>query len=264
MSLKKFTAYGQQPDWIELWQGTLLFVVGCVTGFINVMASGGSLISVPVMVFLRMPGPVANGTNRIAILAQNLTAIAAFFKKGFSNFRLSLSLSAMAIPGSVAGAMMGAQPEGVWFNRTIAIIMICVMLITMFEKKLKAHQTEIVISRKRMIIGHLIMILVGFYGGFIQLGVGFIIMPVLNRVVGFNLVRVNMHKVFTVGSYTIAALIVFASRVKVSWLLGFSLAFGNALGGWFGAYCSVIRGEGIIKLVLSTLLIIFIIKLLLF
>ena len=76
----------------DLWQAGLLIVVGVVAGFLNVLAGGGSLLTVPVMVFLGMPGPVANGTNRIAILAQNLSAITAFFKKGFSDFKLSLSL----------------------------------------------------------------------------------------------------------------------------------------------------------------------------
>ena len=249
---------------MELWQGIILFTIGCIAGFINVVAGGGSLISVPVMVFLGLPGPVANGTNRIAILAQNITAITTFFKKGFSDFRLSLSLSAMAIPGAIAGAFIGTRLEGVWFNRTIAIIMIFAMLMMIFDKKLKTPKSNGVISRKRMIIGHLSMIAIGFYGGFIQIGVGFIIMPVLVRVIGIDLVRVNMHKVFIIGSYTVASLIVFASRVEIAWLLGLCLAAGNALGGWFGVHFSVTRGDRIIKIVLNTLFVIFIIKLLFF
>jgi len=249
---------------MEPWQGIILFAIGCIAGFINVVAGGGSLITVPVMVFLGMPGPVANGTNRIAILAQNITAITTFFNKGFSDFRLSLSLSAMAIPGAVAGAFIGTRLEGVWFNRTIAIIMIFAMLMMIFDKKLKTQKSNGVISRKRMIIGHLSMVVIGFYGGFIQIGVGFIIMPVLVRVMGIDLVRVNMHKVFIIGSYTVVSLIVFASRVEIAWLLGLCLAAGNSLGGWFGAHFSVTRGDRIIKIVLNTLFFIFIIKLLFF
>ena len=55
---------------LELWQLALLTAVGIVGGFLNVMAGGGSLLTVPVMVFMGLPGPVANGTNRIAILAE--------------------------------------------------------------------------------------------------------------------------------------------------------------------------------------------------
>ena len=92
---------------LELWHAGLLFAVGIVAGFLNVMAGGGSLLTVPVMIFMGLPGPVANGTNRIAILAQNLTAIATFARHGFQDFRLSLSLEACAIPGAVAGAFLG-------------------------------------------------------------------------------------------------------------------------------------------------------------
>jgi uncharacterized membrane protein YfcA len=73
---------------------------GVAAGFLNVMAGGGSLLSVPVMLFLGLPGPVANGTNRISIIAQNIVAVRTFFRRGFSDFRLSLSLAACALPGA--------------------------------------------------------------------------------------------------------------------------------------------------------------------
>ena len=65
-----------------MWELGLLFITGIATGFLNVMAGGGSLLSVPVMIFLGVPGTVANATNRIAILPQNIAAIAAFARKG--------------------------------------------------------------------------------------------------------------------------------------------------------------------------------------
>ena len=96
---------------MEYWQGIVLVLVGTAAGFVNVMAAGGSMISVPVMVFMGIPGPVANGTNRIAILAQNTTAVITFFRKGYSDFRLSMSLSLCALPGAVIGAFIGTRLE---------------------------------------------------------------------------------------------------------------------------------------------------------
>jgi len=249
---------------MEIWQGLILLVAGCFAGFLNVMAGGGSLLTVPIMVFMGIPGPVANGTNRIGILAQNITSVVTFFRKGFSDFKLSLSLAAMAIPGSIAGAMVGTRLEGVWFNRTLAIIMFAVMLIMAFEKGNKPVNTTQSITRGRLLAGHLLMVAVGFYGGFIQIGVGFIIMPVLHRVLGLDLVRVNMHKVFIVGCYTISALIVFAAQIQILWFLGACLAIGNSIGGWLGTHTSISKGEKTIKIVLNTILVVFIIKLLFF
>jgi len=247
---------------LELWQAGLLVVVGTAAGFLNVMAGGGSLLTVPVMVFLGLPGPVANGTNRIAILAQNLTAIATFFRRGFQDFRLSLSLAACAIPGSVAGALLGVRLEGVWFNRALALIMLGVMLIMRFDKGGKAGSQAHDPTRKQLVYGHALMLGVGFWGGFIQLGVGFIIMPVLNRVMGLDLVRTNMHKVFIVAVYTVIALLIFARHVEILWVVGLALAVGNSLGGYLGAHFAVSGGERLIRLVLNVVLAVFIIKLL--
>ena len=79
---------------VEVWKVVLLFAAGVASGWINVLAGGGSILVVPVMVFLGMPGPVANGTNRIGIIAQNISAVTGFFRKGFSDFKLSASLAA--------------------------------------------------------------------------------------------------------------------------------------------------------------------------
>lgn len=249
---------------MEPWQGLVLFGAGIISGYLNVLAGGGSLLTVPIMLFIGMPGPVANGTNRIAILAQNLIAVYAFFRKGFSDFRLSLSLSAMAIPGSIAGALLGTRLEGEWFDRTLALIMAGVMIIMALDKGGYKKREGQEITTRRLWAGHILMAGVGFYGGFIQVGVGFIIMPVLHRVLGLDLVRVNMHKVFIVGCYTVAALIVFASQVDVLWLLGACLAAGNMIGAWLGTHSTITKGEGFIRFVLNAVLIVFIIKLMFF
>ena len=249
---------------MEIWELGLLSAIGVVAGFLNVMAGGGSLLTVPVMVFMGVPGPVANGTNRIAILAQNITAVTAFFRRGFSDFRLSLTLAACSLPGAVAGALIGTRLEGVWFNRVLAMIMLGVMLVMATGGNRKREAAAGDPTRSQLLWGHICMVGVGFYGGFIQLGVGFIIMPVLHRVMGLDLVRTNMHKVFIVMAYTVVALAVFASQVEILWVVGLALAVGNSLGGWIATNVQVDRGEGIINLVLNVVLAAFIIKLLFF
>ncbi|VAV94911.1 hypothetical protein MNBD_ALPHA05-1262, partial [hydrothermal vent metagenome] len=98
---------------MEYWQLLLLlFAAGIASGWINVLAGGGSILSVPIMVFLGLPGPVANGTNRIGIIAQNAMAVAGFFRKGFSDFKLSASLAACASIGAFFGANVGVKLEG--------------------------------------------------------------------------------------------------------------------------------------------------------
>lgn len=247
---------------LELWQTALIVAVGIAGGFLNVVAGGGSLLTVPVMVFLGMPGPVANGTNRIGILAQNITAVIAFARAGFKDFKLSMTLSACAIPGAVAGALVGVHLDGVWFNRALALIMLGVMVIMHFDRGATARAKDYQPTPKQLLHGHLLMVGVGFWGGFIQLGVGFIIMPVLNRVMGLDLVRTNMHKVFIVAVYTVVALLIFASQLQLLWIIGIALAVGNSIGGYLGTHFSIRSGERMIRLVLNSVLVVFVIKLL--
>lgn len=244
---------------MEIWQLLLLGVAGAFAGWINVLAGGGSLLTVPIMLFLGVPGPVANGTNRVGILLQNLAACSTFFHRGYSEWRLGLSLAVATLPGAVVGALLGTQLSGVWFERILAATMIVVLILMYRAPDSTIEKTESrPLSRQRLVLGHVAMLGVGFWGGIIQVGVGFILMPVLYRVMGFDLVRVNQHKVFIVLIYSVLALWIFFSSGQVWWLVGLSLAIGNFLGGWLGAHMALTRGETLIRRVFIVVLLVFI------
>jgi uncharacterized membrane protein YfcA len=248
---------------VEISQILVLALIGVIAGWLNVMAGGGSMLTVPVMLFMGVPGPVANGTNRIAILAQNMVAVRTFHRRGFSDFRLSLGLAAAAALGALAGASLGVQLQGEWFERVLALVMIGVMILMA-----TGHDRTRPISAegpvKNLLLGHVLMVGAGFWGGFIQIGVGFILMPILHRVMGLDLIRVNMHKVFIVLVFTVVALAVFASQLELLWWTGIGLGAGNALGGWLGAHTTLSHGDGLVRVVLYLALTTFIIKLLFF
>lgn len=249
---------------MELWQGILLSLAGILAGFLNVMAGGGSLITMPILVFMGEDGTVANGTNRVAILFQNLVATAGFAERGLSDFRLSMSLGLCALPGAFLGAYVGTRIGGVWFNRILASVLVMVLFLMARKKKPSqdpARNKTGEGGRRRVITAHLLMVATGFYGGFIQAGVGFIMMAVLHNVLGLDLVRVNMHKVFIVGIYTLAALLMFASKGQVLWSVGLVLALGNALGGWIATRLALKKGEGLIRIILYITLAVMALKL---
>ncbi|MEO1250996.1 MAG: sulfite exporter TauE/SafE family protein [Pseudomonadota bacterium] len=248
-----------EPDALSI---AILFAAGFVSGWINVLAGGGSMLTVPIMVFLGMPGPVANGTNRIGIIGQNLSSVTAFFRKGFSDFRLSASLAACASVGAVGGANVGVQLDGVWFERTLAVILFVLMIVMMtgFGQKTVAAGEK----AKNVVLGHILFIGAGFWGGFIQIGVGLIQIPILNRVMGVDLVRANMHKVFVALVFSIVSLAVFASQVEIAWALGLALAAGHAVGGWIGVNATVKGGERLIKRVFYAAIAAMAVKLLFF
>lgn len=248
------------------WPLGLLLAVGLVAGFVNVVAGGGSLLTMPVMIFLGFSPATANGTNRVALVAQNLTAVSTFRRRGFSDFRLSLTLGLCTLPGAIAGAVAAVEIDPEWFKRLLAVVMVAVLISTLFGGKrepVEGDDSADGAGRWRLIGAHLGMLGVGFYGGFIQAGVGFILMALLQRLLRLDLVRVNMHKVFIVGTYMLPSLLVFAVLDEVEWLSGAALAIGNALGGWLGTRAQLSRGETIIKVIFALALVAMVIKLLL-
>ena len=241
----------------------ILVLVGILAGFLNVMAGGGTMLVLPIMVFMGIPGNIANGTNRIAMLAQNLAAAATFYKKGVSNFRLSISLALCALPGALVGAYLGTQIEGKSFNLILAGVMIVVMAMMVFSPK-PTEANNLEVPRNRMVIGHILMLFVGFWGGFIMAGVGFIMIAVMNKVMGIDLVSSNAHKVLIEIVFTVFALAIFASQLQLLWLAGLFLGLGNAIGGWFGAHYQTEQGGDVVRKILYIVLVVFIIKLLFF
>ena len=106
------------------------------------------------------------------------------------------------------------------------------------------------------------MLAAGFYGGFIQAGVGFILMTILHRVMGLDLVRVNMHKVFIEAVYTMVAIIVYAAQGHVLWIPGICLALGNSSGAWIGTHFAIKKGQRFIRIVFNVTVLALVIKLL--
>ena len=232
---------------LAVWEITVLVLAGLAGGFINVMAGGGSVITVPIMIMLGVPGPVANGTNRIPILAQNIAASLTYIRHGLPQSGMVLSLSLCAIPGAIAGAVLGVRLPAETFNLVLAVIMGVVLLLMLTGKGQSEALAAAPISSSRRLLGHLMMIGAGFWGGFIQIGMGFILLPILNRVLGMDLVAANIHKVLIILAYTLSALLVFGSQLELLWWIGAVMAVGNAGGGWLGARVTLAGGERVIR-----------------
>lgn len=247
---------------MDAWYHYLLLVgVGFVVGFINTVAGGASLISLPVLIFLGLPPAVANGTNRVAIALQTAIAVAGFKSKGVSTFPFNLYLGVAALLGSIIGAYIAVDIRGETFNRILAVIMVVVVLIIVFKPKVRIDELQERITGKYRWIGMLAFFFIGIYGGFINAGIGFVIILFLHYVHRLSLVRANATKVAVVFIYTLAALAVFVLNDKVIWKVGLVLALGNGLGAWFSSRISVNKGDGYIKIFLVGMVIVMAIKL---
>jgi uncharacterized membrane protein YfcA len=239
----------------------VLIGAGVFAGFVNTIAGGGSLLTLPLLIFMGLPAAVANGTNRIAIVVSTLSANIGYASKKVITYPFSIYLGISALFGAILGARIAIEVNGVIFNRILAIIMVTVVLIMVFKPKMATHLSIERTTGKHLLISLFVFFFIGIYGGFINAGIGFIIMLFLNLFNRMNLVRVNAAKVGVAFIYTIGALATFAQSGNVNWLYGLILAVGTSIGAWTALKLSIDRGERFIKLVMILMVVFMALKL---
>ena len=249
----------------------LLFLAGSVAGTINVLAGGGSFLTLPLLIFLGLPPTVANGTNRIAILVQNVGAVWSFNRHGVVDWSWIRSAALPALAGAGLGTWAAIRIGDASFQRVLATLMIVfavVMLLDPLRNRIRrgapdgagqAAETETP-ARLSGVAFSATFFGVGVYGGFVQAGVGFLILA-LAMLAGFDLVRGNALKVLVVLVFTPLALVVFAMAGKVDWGMGIALAGGNLLGGLIGTHLTVLKGHAWVKRVVVVMIVVFALKL---
>jgi len=240
----------------------LLFVVGLIAGALNVIAGGGSLLSLPVMIFLGLPPTVANGTNRVAILVQNIGASWSFHRRGMISREWLLLAIPPAFLGSLLGTIMAVNIGELAFQRILAVILVAAAAWTIWHP-VDLHEfgdSDLPVGKKRLLF-IAAFFLIGVYGGFIQAGIGFLLLAITSAA-GFNLIRGNALKVTVVLTFTPLALVIFALNGKVEWAMGFALAAGNLLGGLAGVHLQVLKGHKWVRGVLTVTVVLFAMRLL--
>jgi uncharacterized protein len=258
----------------QLWQLPIILAVGFVAGFVNTMAGGGSLLTLPLLIFLGLPSAVANGTNRVAVVMQSGLAVLGFRSKGVSDLKLSLQFAIPVVLGSLLGARLAIDIPDLVFQRVLAAVMVLVLALILWDPARRLAKPAVAGKLLpgeagatgttnpaeaaslptpplwRRLLAIALLFVAGVYGGFIQAGLGFVLIAILMGITGLNLVRVNAHKVFVVAISTAFSLAVFVLEGKVDWILGLTLSLGNGSGGWVAGRLAASKGERVIRPVL--------------
>lgn len=244
-----------------IFEGLLLIVVGFFAGIINTLAGGGSLFTLPVLIFLGLPPAVANGTNRIAIVVQSLGGTLGYQSKGISTFPFPIYLGVSASIGAVIGAQIALQLDRAVFNRILAVIMLIVGLLILTRQKSLSLNLPERLTGKYLVNALVGFFIIGIYGGFINAGIGIVIMIFLNRLNRLSLVKTNATKVMVVMIYSAVALALFAFNGAVDWKLGLLMALGTLFGAWWASRWSVKKGDRVIRIAMLVTLFVMSLKL---
>jgi uncharacterized membrane protein YfcA len=222
---------------LDLFQLAIIITAGILTGVINTLAGSGSLVTLPIFIFLcGLPPTVANGTNRIGVMIQTAVAIFTFKKHGNLPLEGVGWLIGPAIIGSVLGAWVAVDMSDDSMNLLIGFLMVF-MLLVLFLKPARwlrpsAHSAEN--NKKPLTI--LAFFLIGVYGGLIQAGVGIFLLSALVLAAKYDLIKGNAVKLLAVLLFNIPAFAIFLWEGKVHWEYGLLMAAAQAVGAVIGAY----------------------------
>ncbi|MGD9905972.1 MAG: sulfite exporter TauE/SafE family protein [Vicinamibacterales bacterium] len=225
-----------------------LFAAGVVAGALNVVAGGGSFLTLPLLIFLGLPAGDANGTNRIGVLAQNLAGVWGFHRSNVMEWRWAGAASVPAVAGAAIGAWLALQVSDFAFRRLLALAMLAMTLWTLVARPRPADRPALLSPwHPAMVLGFL---LIGVYGGFIQAGIGFAILAATS-LAGMDLLRGNAVKLLTVLALTALSLAIFAAGGAVRWGPGIALGLGNVAGALVGVRLAVRLGHAWIQRVVT-------------
>ena len=232
----------------------MLAAGGFAAGVINTLAGGGSLITVGLLVFLGVPGTIANGTNRIGVLVQNVTSAWRFRAEGVSGFRSSLPVLLPTLVGSLLGAYGISLVTPELFERLFGLVMLG-LLVPMMRPSLAARPEEPATQETERArwppwLRVVVFFAIGLYGGALQAGVGIFLIFAVSRA-GYDLVRANSIKAVVIAALTAVAVPVFIASDQVMWPAAIALVVGFSLGGALGVRLAVVAGEKLIRPVLG-------------
>ena len=213
------------------WNIVALVVAGLVGGCLNTLAGGASMITVPTLMLLGMPADHANGTNRLGILFGAATGVREFNKSGKLDKGAILPMLFPLISGAALGALSTTWLPPDILKPTLLGSMIAIAAVTLLLPDVVAPSegTRNYTLRERP-VGVLMLFGAGFYGGFVQAGVGFVLIAALAMGLRYDLLRTTALKVAATALFGAVSLTVFVLTDRVEWVSGAFLAAGMATG----------------------------------
>lgn len=219
--------------------GIALLLAGVAAGFINTIAGGGSMLTLPALMLLGMPADIANATNRVGVIFQSMTGLKGFHREDKLDTGSMVSIVVPTLVGAAVGAGLAA-----WLSADILkpvllgsmILMALVMVIRPSTLQPTGKNVRTIAAHPQAAVA---LFFAGVYGGFIQAGVGFMLLAALAGSLRYDLVRANALKILCTGAFTLVALGIFIWNDLVLWVPGLILALGSSIGAHFSVKFAV-------------------------
>jgi len=213
----------------------LAIVAGIVAGIINTLAGSGSLVTLPMLIYLGLPSNMANATNRVGVAIQNIVGITTFQQSGKFNLAGAWWLVTPTIPGAFLGAWLATTLGPQQMDAVIGTVMVIMLFVILFDAEKWLREKSEVREGRPPLLTLALFFGIGVYGAFIQAGVGVFILAAMVLGTGYSLIHANAVKLMIVLVVTLLALSIFVSQGMVDWGLGALMAVGQSIGAWLAA-----------------------------
>lgn len=225
----------------------LLVVSGIIVGIINTLAGGGAIITMTLFTVLGLPIGVANGTNRIAVILQNFTATVTFIRKRMLDIKSGVKLAIPAVLGNIVGSLVATHISDTIFTICMAVVLTVVLLYMIFDR---SHSTPQIHGGKPLNpkwYHYIWFLLLGFYGGYIYIGLGYVILAVTIWSMRLDIITANVIKGFIIFLATPFSLIIFMLNDQVDYAFGLWHGVGNIIGAMFASHFAINWGVKFVR-----------------
>jgi len=236
----------------------ILILSGILVGFINTLSAGGTIVSIALYLAIGMPSQGANAVNRVGVLLQDAFGSALFLKQGLFKIKEVFPYALPVMLGALLGALVAVSISEKIFSFCLGIILL-VMIIFLFIQEKQNDKDERKLSLKQYMLFFPIFVGIGFYGGFVQAGTGFLLIAALSMILGYDMIKTAAAKLFIMFLYTVVAITVFFAKGGVDmdyWLYGLIHSLGMIIGTWIADRYALKKGERLIRIVIIFVIII--------
>lgn len=247
---------------IEFWQLFIIIVLaGFLQGFINTMAGAGTIITYTLFVALGMPANMVNGTVRIGVIAQTLTSSFKFNKSKTLDLKKAIRLAVPIVIGSVFGSAVATGINKELFELLVGILLSLLLITMWINPKRWIEGKTVEEQHKSSLLQNLLFLGIGFYGGFIHIGVGIFLLSALVLNAGYDVVKANAIKVFLVMAYIPVSVVIFIISGQIDIFSGIIVAVGNVAGGFIGANMAIKKGASFVRTMVMIIIVLFVLHL---
>lgn len=211
----------------------LLLLAGLMAGIVNTLAGNGSVFTLSLLLVTGLPAGLANGTNRVGAFVQCLVSVFTFRKSSKFKPLLQESLWLMipTILGSIIGATYATQVTDELLTKVIGYLMVFMLGIVLLKPKRWLIETA---ARKnnKSILNFVLFFGIGWYAGFIQMGMGILFLAALVLLSKYSIIDANFIKIIICVILLLPALLIYIYNDQVAWKPAIALAIGQGFGGW--------------------------------